>query len=85
MAVLSAAERAACTAAFTDDKSRIREVVSGVTKADIRAAINALDDWLDTNAALLNLAIPQPARGALTSQQKLDLILRVLQRRVRGN
>lgn len=85
MAVLSAADRAACTSAFTDDKSRVREVVAGLTKADIRAAVNAIDDWLDLNAPALNLAIPLPARTALTVQQKLDLILRVLQRRVRGN
>ena len=84
MAVLPAGERAACTASFTDDKSRVREVVAGVTKADIRAAVNAIDDWCDLNATALNLAIPLPARTALTGQQKLDLFLRVVQRRVKG-
>lgn len=85
MAVLPDGERAEVCADFQRDKSSLREVVAGVTKADLRAAVNAIDAWLDANAASLNSAIPQPARGALTTQQKLDLILRVLRRRVKGD
>ena len=85
MAVLPNADRAAVSADFQRDKSALREVVAGLTKPDLRAAVNAIDDWLDLNAPALNLAIPLPARTALTGQQKLDLILRVLQRRVKGN
>jgi hypothetical protein len=85
MAVLIDADRAAVSGDFQRDKSAVREAFGALVKADIRAAINAIDDWLDVNAAALNTAIPQPARAALTTQQKLDLILRVLQRRVKGN
>ena len=53
----------------------------GVTKADLRAAVNAIDDWLNTNAAALNSALPQPARGALTTAQKAILLTYVVQRR----
>lgn len=85
MPVLPDNQRAAVSADFQRDKSDVREGFAALTKADIRAAVNALDDYFDTNASVINLAIPQPARGALTAQQKLDLILRVLRRRVRGD
>lgn len=84
MAVLPANERSAVSADYQRYKSDARESIP-ITKAQLRAAIDAIDDWLEANAAALNAAIPQPARGALNAQQKLDLILRVLNRRVRGN
>lgn len=83
MAVLTNGQRAAVTADFQRDKSFLRETVSGLTKPDLRAAVNAIDDWCDLNAAALNLAIPLPARTALTAQQKLDMFLRVVSRRVK--
>ena len=56
----------------------------GVTKADVRAAVDALDLYLDTNATAINTAIPQPARGALTSAQKARLLSLVALRRFGG-
>jgi len=56
----------------------------GVTKADVRAAVDALDTFLDTNATAINTAIPQPARGALTSAQKARLLSLVALRRFGG-
>jgi hypothetical protein len=52
-----------------------------VTKADLRAAVDALDDFLNTNAAAINSAIPQPARGALSTSQKAALLQFVVYRR----
>lgn len=53
----------------------------GITKADVRAAINAADDWLNANAASYNSALPQPARGTLTTAQKaLILVMAALAR-----
>jgi hypothetical protein len=52
-----------------------------IVKADLRAAVDALDTWLNTNAAAINTAIPQPARGALTTQQKARLLQYVVARR----
>lgn len=83
MAVLTNAQRAAVSADFQRDKSAARETIAGLTKPDIRAAVDAIDDWCDTNAAALNAAIPLPARTALNAQQKLDLFLRVVSRRVK--
>ena len=55
-----------------------------ITKADLRAAVDALDNWLDANAAAINAAIPQPARSALTAGQKARLLARVALRRWGG-
>lgn len=55
--------------------------VTGITKAELRAAVDAVDDWVNTNAAAFNLAIPQPARGALTASQKAALLTYVVAKR----
>lgn len=51
------------------------------TKADLQAAIDAIDTWVDGNAAAFNLALPQPARTALTARQKAWLLTFVVQSR----
>jgi hypothetical protein len=81
MAVLSDNDRAAITAEFMSAISSARETVGAVTKADLRAAFNALDAFMDTNAAAINTAIPQPARGVLTTAQKARILVFVIQRR----
>lgn len=43
-------------------------------KADLKAAVDALDTWLDDNAATVNSALPQPFRGAATQEQKAVLL-----------
>lgn len=77
MATLSAADRAAATAQF----QRTPDCPGVVTKAQLRAAIDAIDDWVEENAASFNLAIPQPARGALSARQKAGLLNYVVTRR----
>lgn len=52
-----------------------------VAKADLRAAFNAIDSWIDANAATINAAIPQPARSGLTTQQKALLLALVIRKR----
>ncbi len=52
-----------------------------ITKAELKAAVVAIDGWLDTNAAALNSAIPQPARANLTVRQKARLLRCVVRRR----
>ena len=53
----------------------------GISKADLRAAVDALDQFLEDNAGAINTAIPQPARGALTVAQKARLLAYVTIRR----
>lgn len=80
MAVLTDPERSALFQKFSQDLSNTRTSI-GLVKADVRAAINAIDDWVDANATAFNQAIPQPARAALTAQQKAKLLWFVVQRR----
>lgn len=62
----------------------LRESVA-ITKTDLRSAIDAIDAWIDSNAASLNSAIPQPARSGLTASQKARLLVHVVRKRfVRG-
>lgn len=47
--------------------------ISGLTKAQIRAAIDAADQWSDDNAASFNTALPAAYRTAATAKQKAIL------------
>lgn len=81
MAVLSDVDRADLWAEFMRELSRERDTFGDLTKAELRAAVNALDDFLNTNASSINTAIPQPARGALTTAQKARLLMFVVRQR----
>jgi hypothetical protein len=52
-----------------------------ISKADLRAALNAVDDWVDENSTSFNQALPQPARSGLTMRQKVVLLSFVILRR----
>lgn len=74
MANLSDADRADVHREFMEQLSQLNEgFAAPLTKPDIRAAVDAIDGWLNTNAAAGNQAIPQPARSGLTSSQKARL------------
>lgn len=83
MAVLSDTERASIWADVMRQLSDAREGCA-ITKTDLRAAIDALDTFLDTNAATINAAIPQPARSGLTTGQKARLLAYVALKRWGG-
>lgn len=53
----------------------------GITKPQLRAALDALDDFMHANQAAINNSIPQPARSTLSTQQKARLLMLVVQRR----
>ena len=80
MAVLPNAERVEVWAEYMRQLSNDGESI-GVTKPDLRDAVNALDDFMDANAGVINAAIPQPARGTLTTQQKALLLSYVVLKR----
>lgn len=52
-----------------------------VTKQELRAAMDAMDDWVDGAQAAFNQALPQPFRSAATVQQKSALFMYVVARR----
>lgn len=80
MAVLSDADRFDLWAEWMRELPR-SETVGVVTKQDVRAAINAIDEFLHANAAAINNALPQPARGQLTAAQKALLLVYVIKQR----
>ena len=80
MAVLSDSERANVLSDKMTAASRGFEQL-GLTKAQLRAAVNATDQWINDNAASYNQALPLAARQALTARQKVKLFLAVAKKR----
>jgi hypothetical protein len=78
MAVLDTTNRARVTAQVMRNGIG---TFGGMTKADLRAAVDATDQWIEDNGATYNLSLPQPARGALTATQKTLLFCFVAMRR----
>lgn len=80
MAALSETDRVALWAEFMRELSSEREPCA-VTKHELLAAVNAVDDWVEANKASFNTAIPQPARANLTAAQKARLLAFVVRQR----
>ena len=80
MAELSSAKRQELWAELMRELSADGETVS-VTKPELRAAVDALDTWLNDNAATVNAALPQPARSALSAAQKARMLMFIVRYR----
>jgi hypothetical protein len=81
MAVLSETDRKRAWAEFMYDRTVSEGQIGAMLKTDLKAAVDALDVFLDTNTTAINNAIPQPARGVLTAKQKALLLMYVVARR----
>lgn len=79
MAVLSEVDRAAVSLDYQRNYAPGESVAC--TRPQIRAAIDAADDWLELNASSFNLALPLAARQNLTARQKARLLVWVIRRR----
>lgn len=77
MAIMSNEERRRCWAQFM----RTNTEPLSITKAELRAAVDATDQWIEDNSAAYNAALPQPARGAMSATQKTLLFVYVAMRR----
>lgn len=62
---------------FVADQGRTFEPIP-ILKSELKAAGDAIDDWIDSNMASLNTAIPEPARSGLTQAQKIKLFKYIL-------
>ncbi len=82
MAELSSTERKALWASLMSELSNSRVVLAGLNKNDLRAAVDAIDDGLDSMITTVNSLIPEPAKSGLTSKQKLRLFLAILNARL---
>jgi hypothetical protein len=81
MAVLGDPDRVLVNQDYQSDLSAQREQFGALTKADIRAAVDAADTWVSANSASFNSALPTAARTGLTASQKALLLSMVVQRR----
>lgn len=72
MAVLSDTDRAEIAALIMRELSDAREPCA-VLKAQIRAAVDACDNWQNDNAAAFNTALPVAFRNGATAAQKSRL------------
>lgn len=78
MAVLSNQARAEVTAEL------IRKNLNGFggcTKAQVRAYVDATDDWANNNAAAYNSSLPLPQRTSMSSAEKALGLNMVINRR----
>jgi hypothetical protein len=80
MAVLSDQDRADLCVQISREVSDLRELFP-LSKAEFRAAVDAIDAWVDANAASFNATLPLPARTALTAQLKARLFMSVVRQR----
>lgn len=63
--------------------SNERQSVS-ITKAELRAAVDAIDNFLETNQTAINNAFPAAAKTGLTTAQKARLLAYVVLKRWGG-
>ena len=49
-----------------------------ILKADLRAAVNAADDWCDANQASFVAALPEPFKSASSALHKRMLLIFVI-------
>ena len=80
MAALIDSKRVEVWSEFMSSLSSIFELM-GLSKPDLRAAVNATDQWIEDNQASFNNALPAAAKAALTSKQKVRLFMAVAQKR----
>lgn len=86
MAVLSDPDRSQVWAQAMRERANFGGI-PGITKQDLRAAVNAIDDWIESAqgaaapATGFNAALPVAFRNAATLQQKTALFCFVAMRR----
>jgi len=85
MAQLSEDARKALWAEFMSLASSEREELTGMTKQDLRVAVDAIDEWIEAAVPSFLAAIPEPARTSLTAKQKLFLFNAIVKKRWEAN
>ena len=83
MAVLPDQSRVDVWADLMRQLSTERQTVA-ITKDELRAAVNAIDDFLESNATAINNAFPAAAKAGLTTAQKARVLAYVALKRWGG-
>lgn len=81
MAELSTTDRERIWRALQRYWSNLRETVA-LSKAQLQAAVDATDTWIENNQSSYNGALPSAAQTGLTAQQKTILFCAVALMRV---
>jgi hypothetical protein len=84
MAVLSSQDRFDLWAAYMrhDPIDLSNTSLPGdLSKVDLRAVANAMDQWVSDNAAAFNAALPEPGKSSMTAAQKSALFMYVVAKR----
>ena len=84
MATLTNQQRSRATNDWIGEEYSLKKVRADLSVADIRAAINAVDDWIEANQAGFNAALPLPFRNVATAGQKAALFSFVALKKYRG-
>lgn len=82
MAVLSNADRQRIRRGLARYWSRVWEETGSMTTADIKAAVDAADTWINANQASFKTALPLPFRTDATPAQQTLLFCAVALARV---
>src|SRR5262245_47357196 len=79
MAALPEAEREALYRHFA--LTNQEAAIDSLTRAQLRPAFDASDDWAEANRASFNNALPEPAKSDLNASEKARLLSCVVRRR----
>ena len=80
MALLTDGERTSLWAEFMRRASQERATLA-LSKPELRAAVDATDQWIEDNVSSFNTALPAAARTALSAQQKALMFFAVASKR----
>jgi len=78
MAVLPDSDRLRIYRGLMRYWSSLREGVSGILKTDLKAAVDAADQWVEDNSVSYNNALPATFRTNATASQKSILLVAVV-------
>lgn len=81
MAVLSDSDRQDVVRTWVREVLVKLAALANVNHSDIKAAVDAADQWADDNAASFNSALPLPFRTTATVKQKTWLLAYVIFKR----
>ena len=77
---LSEPERELVFLNVEEDYSKNR-IPTSLSRQDLRAAVAAIDDWIDANLASFVAALPQAVRDGTTTRQKVRMFQHAIAKR----
>ena len=81
MAILTSDQKKAVLRNYYGHTDREHLVFGDLTKADIDAAVTAVDAFFEANVGAINNAFPQPARAEMSAREKAMLVTYVIRER----